>query len=167
MSHSVDFEFPQSGAAPFPPRFPIAVSPGRIPSGGLARWRAQRVLLYIEANLAQRLGVELMASVAYVSRFHFCRAFKRTFGITLHRHVVRRRIDRAQHLLVTTTATLSEIALKCGMSDHSHLTRLFRELVGEPPSAWRKRNVIARTGHASGYAATEGYTRPANHGSHT
>jgi AraC-like DNA-binding protein len=39
--------------------------------------------------------------------------------------------------MLTTRASLSEIALRCGMSDQSHFTRSFRRIVGESPSSWR------------------------------
>lgn len=107
----------------------------------LASWRVRRVCRYIEANLEHRLDTEALARVAYSSRAHFCRTFKRTFGVSVHQYVVQRRIERAQHLMLTTAATLTEIAATCGMSDQSHLARLFRRAVDESPSAWRKRNV--------------------------
>jgi AraC-like DNA-binding protein len=40
--------------------------------------------------------------------------------------------------MLTTGASLSEIALSCGMSDQSHFTRSFRRIVGETPSSWRQ-----------------------------
>jgi AraC-like DNA-binding protein len=108
--------------------------------GGLASWRAKRVRLYIEENLAQRLDTESLARITHVSRNHFCRAFKRTFGLTVHWYVVQRRVALAQHLMLTTSAPLSDVALACGMSDHSHLSRLFRRVVEESPAVWRKQN---------------------------
>jgi AraC-like DNA-binding protein len=118
----------------------VAVPARLIPPGSLASWRARRVRLYIEAHLAERLDTELLARVALVSRSHFCRAFKRTFGITVHRYVMQRRMARAQQLMLTTSITLSDIAIACGMSDHSHFARLFRRVVEEPPAVWRKLN---------------------------
>jgi len=103
--------------------------------------QATRVRLYIEENLEHRLDTDSLARVAYSSRAHFCRAFKRKFGVTVHSYVVQRRVERAQRLMLTTSATLTEIAAACGMSDHSHLTRLFRRVVAEAPSVWRKRNL--------------------------
>jgi AraC-like DNA-binding protein len=49
-------------------------------------------------------------------------------------------IERAQHLMLTTSATLSEIAVTCGLSDHSHMTRLFRRIVDASSAEWRKHN---------------------------
>ena len=45
--------------------------------------------------------------------------------------------ELAQALMLTTGASLCEIALSCGMSDQSHFTRSFRRIVGETPSSWR------------------------------
>lgn len=112
-----------------------------LPGSAFATRRALPVRRYIEANLEHRLGTDLLARVAYVSRAHFCRSFKRTFGVTVHQYVIQRRIARAQHLMLTTSATLTEIAATCGMSDQSHLTRVFRRAVAESPSVWRKRNL--------------------------
>ncbi len=110
------------------------------PLGGLASWRATRVRAYIEAHLAQRMSMELLASVALMSQSHFCRSFKQSHGLTVHGYVMARRMQRAKHLMLTTKASLAEIATACGMSDQSHLTRMFSRSLHESPSAWRRRN---------------------------
>jgi AraC family transcriptional regulator len=57
--------------------------------------------------------------------------------------VIRRRVERAQGLMLATDASLSDIALDCGLADQSHLTRLFRRIVGESPRAWRRARISA------------------------
>jgi AraC-like DNA-binding protein len=52
--------------------------------------------------------------------------------------VIRRRVERAQGLMLSTDAPLSAIALDCGLADQAHLSRLFRRIVGESPRAWRR-----------------------------
>ena len=79
-----------------------------------------------------------LAALVRLSRFHFSRAFKDTFGDTPHRYVLRRRIEHAQGLMLTTKTTLAEIALECGLVDQAHLGRSFRRIVGETPAAWRR-----------------------------
>jgi AraC-like DNA-binding protein len=49
-----------------------------------------------------------------------------------------RRIEMSQGLMLATTSPLSEIALRCGMSDQSHFSRAFRRVMGETPDAWRR-----------------------------
>jgi AraC family transcriptional regulator len=52
--------------------------------------------------------------------------------------VLRLRVRRAEELLAATTLSLTEIALECGFSSHSHLTRMFRKTVGSTPSDYRR-----------------------------
>jgi len=106
--------------------------------GQLAKWQARRVHAYVEAHLDTRLKVSEIAGSVHLSSSHFSRAFKRTFGMTVHAWVMRRRIEMAQGMMLSTPHTLSEIALHCGLSDQSHLTRWFRRVVGMTPGSWRR-----------------------------
>jgi AraC family transcriptional regulator len=109
------------------------------PSGsGLAPWQIRKVRTYIAENLGTTLSIGDLAALVRLSRFHFSRAFKDTFGDTPHRYVLRRRIEHAQGLMLTTKTTLAEIALECGLVDQAHLGRSFRRIVGETPAAWRR-----------------------------
>jgi transcriptional regulator GlxA family with amidase domain len=72
-----------------------------------------------------------------LSTHHFARAFKQTVGMPPHGYVLQRRIERAQHMLVSTQLPLSEIALSAGFSDQSHLARHFRRMTGLSPSLVR------------------------------
>jgi AraC-like DNA-binding protein len=108
---------------------------------GLAPWQIRKVRTYIAANLETTLSIGDLAALVRLSRFHFSRAFKDTFGDTPHRYVLRRRIEHAQGLMLTTETTLAEIALECGLVDQAHLGRSFRRIVGETPAAWRRARV--------------------------
>jgi AraC-like DNA-binding protein len=55
-------------------------------------------------------------------------------------HIVRLRLERAKQLMLTTRDPLSDIALRCGLADQAHLSKLFRRWTGETPNAWRRRN---------------------------
>ena len=93
---------------------------------------------YVDANLAGKILIKDLAASLDISSGHFCRVFKRTFGMPARIWIKHRRIELAQSLMLTTGASLSEIALSCGMSDQSHFTRSFRRIVGESPSSWRQ-----------------------------
>ena len=120
----------------------LETNPGReyLPAvrGRLAKWQANRAINHVEAHVEARLKVSEIASVVHLSSSHFSRAFKRTFGMTVHAWVMRRRIEMAQGMMLNTPHKLSEIALRCGLSDQSHLTRWFRRVVGETPASWRR-----------------------------
>jgi AraC family transcriptional regulator len=110
----------------------------QIPRGGFAAWQSQRLVAHVDANLACRIVIKELAASLEISVGHFCRAFKCTFGMPARIWIRQRRIEFAQGLMLTTRASLSEIALSCGMCDQSHFTRSFRCVVGEAPSFWRQ-----------------------------
>jgi AraC family transcriptional regulator len=112
--------------------------PGQIRRGGFATWQSRRLAAHVDANLAGKIVIKDLAASLHISVGHFCRAFKQTFGMPARIWIRQRRIERAQGLMLTTDASLSEIALSCGMSDQSHFTRSFRRIVGESPSSWRQ-----------------------------
>ncbi len=111
--------------------------------GGLAPWQVRKVTAHVEAHLDRPIRNEELAAVARLNGSHFCRAFRNSLGEPPHEYVIRRRVERAQGLMLSTEASLSDIALDCGLADQSHLTRLFRRLVGESPSAWRRARMSA------------------------
>lgn len=101
----------------------------------------QRLLLeYIDAHLATDIGLDDLAAVASMTRFHFSRAFKVTFGEPPYKFVIRRRIERAQQMLAGTRLTVAEVAVASGFSNGSQFTRTFREMTGVAPLAYRRSN---------------------------
>lgn len=106
--------------------------------GGLAPWQIRKVTSHIEANLDRSIKNEELAALVRLNPSHFGRAFRNSLGEPPHEYVIRRRVERAQGLMLSTDASLSEIALDCGLADQSHLTRLFRRFAGESPRAWRR-----------------------------
>jgi AraC family transcriptional regulator len=105
--------------------------------GALPKWRSRKVLAFIDDNLSRRLPVKELAAVARCSASHFSRAFAKRFRITPHAYIAARRMEMAQELMLTSSASLTDIALQCGMADQSHFTRVFRRSVGESPLKWR------------------------------
>jgi AraC-like DNA-binding protein len=114
---------------------PAALNTAR---GGLAPWQVRQVLTYIDANLEKSIRNKDLAAIARRSEFHFNVAFRNSVGDSPHEYIIQRRVERAQGLMLSTDASLSEIALECGLADQAHLTRLFRRVVGETPAAWRR-----------------------------
>jgi AraC-like DNA-binding protein len=106
--------------------------------GRLPRWQARRLVTYIEENLDRPISSENLAALTGISAGHFFRTFKATFGQAPFAYIASRRIERAQQMMLTTDHPLCQIALDCGLCDQSHLTRLFRRLVGTTPSEWRR-----------------------------
>ena len=110
----------------------------RVTRGGLPAWQARRISAHVEANISARIHITQLARLVGLSASHFCRAFKCSFGTSPRDYVLRRRIEVAQALMLTTPAPLSAIAASCGMCDQQHFTRSFSRIVGESPSTWRR-----------------------------
>jgi AraC-like DNA-binding protein len=121
----------------------IAATTQEQPRGGLSPWQVRKVMCHIEAHLDRSIKNEDLAALVRLNPSHFGRAFRNSFGEPPHEYVIRRRVERAQGLMLSTDASLSEIALDCGLADQSHLTRLFRRVVGESPRAWRRARISA------------------------
>lgn len=86
----------------------------------------------------QAVPLRSAANLAGVHETHFSRAFRQHMGMTAVEYRARARVARASRLLLTTTRSLSQVALSCGFSDQSHLTRTFSERLGLAPADYRR-----------------------------
>jgi AraC family transcriptional regulator len=111
-----------------------------VPDGGgcLLAWQARKVRDYIDSHIIEPILVADLCALFQRSEAHFSRSFKRTFGKSPHSFVVRRRVELAAQYMLTTDASLSDIALRCGFTDQAHLSKHFRQAVGQTPAAWRR-----------------------------
>jgi AraC family transcriptional regulator len=70
--------------------------------------------------------------------YRFLRSFKQSTGLPPHQYILRERIERAKSLLSSPGLPLTEVALRSGFVDQSHLTKAFRRLTNLSPGAYRK-----------------------------
>jgi AraC family transcriptional regulator len=106
--------------------------------GGLGGARHRRLVDHVESNLGEELALTRLAEVVGVSPYHLSREFKRATGETLHRYVMRRRLERARQVLRRGERPISVVAQDLGFADQSHLTRLFRDRFGVTPAAFAR-----------------------------
>ena len=108
------------------------------PRGGLADWQLRRVTQYMREHLAEEIGLDELAALVNLSRFHFCTAFRKATGQTPHNWLMILRIEEARRLLETPALAVTDVALAVGYQTPSSFAAAFRKLVGTTPSAYRR-----------------------------
>ena len=106
---------------------------------GLATWQVELAMGHLTSDLSADFPVARLAALCGLSRSYFARAFKVSMGLPPHRWLMHHRVACAEKMLETTNDSISAIALACGFTDQSHLTRVFHAIVGTSPAAWRRR----------------------------
>lgn len=100
--------------------------------------RINRVIDYIDNNLAQELVLDQLAQVANFSRFHFHRIFRAMVGETLNQFIQRVRLEKAASQLTTQPEkSITEIALDCGFSGSATFARAFKDKFQMSASEWK------------------------------
>lgn len=109
------------------------------PRGGLADWQVKRVTGYMREHLEQEIGLDELAGLVGLSRFHFCTAFRRATGHTPYAWLVLQRIAEARRLLAVPDLPVTEVALSVGYQTPSAFAAAFRKVTGTTPSEYRRR----------------------------
>jgi AraC family transcriptional regulator len=108
------------------------------PTGGITGRQLRIVMDYVDTHLQDDFSVANLADCAGLSEAHFARAFKQSTGLSPHKFVNERRLERAKRMLADTPNALAQIALACGFSDQAHFSRSFAQAFGVSPSVLRK-----------------------------
>ena len=99
---------------------------------------------YVQAHLAEPLSLDDLARAAFLSRYHFASLFRAEVGIAPMEWVRQARVEAARTLLLTSTLPLAAIAPQVGLRDEFHLSRVFRRVTGQSPSALRRGEATVR-----------------------
>lgn len=100
--------------------------------------RLARALTYAETHLAAQLTVGRLAGAADTSAGHLHGLFRRHLGRSPMAHVAELRLERAMTALAGGDAPIAEVALACGYSDQTALTRALKRRHGVTPAAYRR-----------------------------
>src|SRR5262249_24581111 len=84
------------------------------------------------------LSLQALANESGYSRVHCVRMFRTATGYSPHNYLLNLKLERARELLKNSSMSLIDIALDCGFSSHSHMSRLFHKLIGVTPSTYRR-----------------------------
>jgi len=106
--------------------------------GGLASWQQRVVTTYIEEHLAEPISLATLAELVGLSAYHFCRAFKESFGLPPHRYHTAKRIEHAKTLLAKHAFSVTDIGMRVGFAETSSFTAAFRKATGVTPSTYHR-----------------------------
>lgn len=106
----------------------------------------RRVRDRIDREYAQPLNVEALARSAHMSAGHLSRQFRLAYGESPYSYLMTRRIERAMALLRRGDLSVTEVCFEVGCSSLGTFSTRFTELVGMPPSTYRRRAADATVG---------------------
>jgi AraC family transcriptional regulator len=115
---------------------PATVQPAM---GGLSPATLRGAIERLRSDSDADVSLSALASDAGLSRFHFCRAFKESTGLSPHAWLRQHRLEQAMNMLRDTDASIVSVAAALGYSTQTAFAAAFRKLTGETPSDWRKR----------------------------
>lgn len=105
-----------------------------------------RAKYFIGENIGDQFTLRDIVQHAHMSRFHFCRVFKKTTGMTVREYVMQLRLKHAEQLLEDQALRITEIAEKSGFGSLSRFNHLFKQKFGVSPTEHRKRDWFTQRG---------------------
>jgi AraC-like DNA-binding protein len=113
-----------------------------------------------DARYAEPLEVDDLARAAGLSKAHFSREFRRTFGESPYVYLLTRRLERAAALLRNTDHSVAEICLEVGLQGIGSFTTSFKRMYGMAPTAYRAANPPASAAARVPACVVRAYARP-------
>ena len=98
-----------------------------------------RVLASLEGDLVTPPAPNELAELAGMTPAALSRRLRRVTGLSTSQLILRSRVDRAAHLLATSTTPIAQVAYLTGFYDQAALSRQFARLAGETPASFRRR----------------------------
>lgn len=105
----------------------------------LPPFKLRRAIEFTVDNLAAPIGVAEIAAVTGLSAFHFSRAFRCATGMPPYAYLLAQRIAAAKTMLMTSCASMTDIAAQCGFTSLSQFSRMFKRVTGIRPTDFRNR----------------------------
>jgi AraC family transcriptional regulator len=114
-------------------------TPSQPTMGGLSPKVLLRAIERLRSDNEADVSLAALASEAGLSRFHFCRAFKESTGLSPHAWLRQHRLEQAMNMLRDTEESVVSVAAALGYASQTAFAAAFRKLTGETPSDWRRR----------------------------
>jgi len=92
---------------------------------------------FVQEHVEEPITLEKVVKHVNVSRFYFCKLFKKATGMTLTEYVSRVRVEKAKSLLVNPSMRISEVVFAAGFGSIPRFNSVFKRYVGMPPTEYR------------------------------
>jgi AraC-like DNA-binding protein/ligand-binding sensor protein len=92
---------------------------------------------FVQSHVEEPITLAQVVRHVNVSRFYFCKLFKRATGMTLTEYVSRVRVEKAKTLLVDSSLRISEVVYAAGFGSIPRFNSVFKRYVGMPPTEYR------------------------------
>ena len=93
---------------------------------------------YIDENYLSNLSLDLISDKFYINKYYLTRLFKSTYGSTINKYILNKKITKAKELLRFSDLNISNISLQCGFNDANYFARAFNLAEGTSPNNYRK-----------------------------
>jgi AraC family transcriptional regulator len=107
--------------------------------GGLSPKTLLRAIERLRSDSDTDVSLAALASDAGLSRFHFCRSFRESTGLSPHAWLRQHRLEQAMNMLRDTDAPIASVAAELGYASQTAFAAAFKRLTGETPTDWRRR----------------------------
>jgi AraC-like DNA-binding protein len=99
------------------------------------------ILQYIKAHLTEKLNIDVLSQMAYMSKASFFRAFKCELGVSPVDYIIKERIQLAKQFLQNPYCSIADACFKAGFNNQHYFSRAFRKIEGTTPSIYKARRV--------------------------
>lgn len=95
------------------------------------------ILQYIKAHLTEKLNIDALSQMAYMSKASFFRTFKHELGVSPVDYIIKERIQLAKQFMQNPYCSIADACFKAGFNNQHYFSRVFRKMVGTTPSLYK------------------------------
>lgn len=97
-----------------------------------------KAIEYINQNIFKEITIDEICNFLHISKYYFCRQFKKNTGMTVMNYILKTRITLAKDMLLNHNLSITDVSMKCGFSSVSYFCRVFKADTGITPLKFKK-----------------------------